>query len=304
MIRMTYLKQLSSWILFMIVFNVSCSPSESEDKELDELIVGFVPSEESKRMIRNLQPVTDFLEQELEIPVTLYRGSDYTAIIEGMRGKKVDVGIFGPFSYVLASRRAGAEPLVVPSRRSGEPATYHSLLITHVNSGIESLEQLKSEVGRYSLSFSDPVSTSGHLVPRGQLQSIGMVPEEHFREIMFSGSHPATILALAAEKVDVAGCSYTVLHKMLERDMIDGNQVRVLWQSPPMPVDLVTVREGLSADMKEKLLDIYVRLADEVPASAEYFYREWDDSTLVFRPAHDSLYREIRRLSGQVTETF
>ncbi|MEM6843717.1 MAG: phosphate/phosphite/phosphonate ABC transporter substrate-binding protein [Bacteroidota bacterium] len=291
-------------LYLLLIALAACANPEANESDPQELVVGFVPSEESARMVKNLQPITDFLAQELAMPVTVYQGSDYTAIIEGMRGEKVDVGIFGSFSYVLASQQAGAEPLVVPSKRTGEPATYRSLLITHTNSGIDNLEQLKSQPGTFSLSFSDPVSTSGHLVPRGQLQSLGMVPEGHFRDIMFSGSHPATILALATGKVDVAGCSYTVFGKMLERGMIKANQVRILWQSEPLPVDLVTVREGLSDSLKTQLLDIYLRLSDEVPGTAQYFYQEWDDSTLVFLPAHDSLYREIRRLSGQVTDTF
>jgi len=290
--------------LFIIVLCAACSGQQGEGESLDELVVGFVPSEEAERMVDNLQPVTNYLEQELGIPVKIYRGNDYTAIIEGMRGEKVDVGIFGPFSYVLADAEAGAQALVVPSKRSGTPATYQSLLITHANSGIERLEELAAHQQQYTLSFSDPASTSGHLVPRGQLQSMGLKPETHFREILFSGNHPATILAVANEKVDVAGCSYTVFRKMIERGMLQADQVKILWKSRPLPVDLVTVRSGLSDSLKTRLLDIYTRLADEVPASANYFYEEWNDSSLVFLPVHDTLYNEIRRLSASLEDSY
>lgn len=278
----------------------SCSSKSNSSEALNELIIGFVPSEESTRMIKNMKPVTDFLGKELGMPVKIYRGSDYTAIIEGMRGEKVDVGVFGPFSYVLASNNAGAEALVVPSSRDGVPAHYNSLIITHVNSGIQSMDDLKESSGRYSLSFSDPASTSGHLVPRGHLHIEGIIPEDHFTDILFSGSHTATILSLVNGKVDVAGCSNNVFGKMIERGMLDPEEVLILWKSDPMPVDLVTVRSGLSEEFKEKLRGIYLKVADEEPASAGYFYEEWNDSTLVFLPAYDSLYAEIRRLSDLV----
>ncbi|MEM6830333.1 MAG: phosphate/phosphite/phosphonate ABC transporter substrate-binding protein [Bacteroidota bacterium] len=269
-------------------------------EQIEELVIGFVPSEEAERMVKNMEPVTGFLESELAIPVKIFQGSDYTAIIEGMRGEKVDIGVFGPFSYVLASNKAGAEPLVVPCSKSGVPAHYQSLIITHVGTGLTTMNELMDTSGAYSLSFSDPASTSGHLVPRGHLRRLDIVPEDHFTDILFSGSHTATILSLANQKVDVAGCSYNVFKKMIEREMLDTSQVRILWKSAPMPVDLVTVRKGLPEKVKQQLREIYVRVADEEPASAGYFYEEWNDSTLVFQPAHDSLYSEIRRLSQLV----
>lgn len=287
-------------ILIASIILIGCN-SKTTDSDPKELVIGFVPSEEAARMIRNMKPVTGFLEKELGIPIKTYRGSDYTAIIEGMKGEKVDIGIFGPFSYVLASDNAGAEPLVVPCDRNSKiPASYSSILITHKNSPIRTLEDLKSEKKKYSLSFSDPASTSGHLVPRGYLHSIEINPEDHFTEILFSGSHTATILSLVNEKVDLAGCSLNVFNKMIEREMIKTENVNIIWKSNPMPVDLVTVRSGLSQKLKNKLQDIYLRVAYEEPASAGYFYEEWNDSTLVFLAANDSLYSEIRSLSELV----
>ena len=287
--------------LIVITFLFACQKNDSSSGQPDQLVIGFVPSEEAARMIKNMKPVTDYIEQESGIPVKIYRGSDYTAIIEGMRGEKVDVGIFGPFSYVLASNNAGAEPLVVPSSREGIPANYQSLIITHKDTGIATLEDLRANPKTYSLSFSDPASTSGHLVPRGHLISEEIVPEDYFLDILFSGSHTATILSVSNKKVDVAGCSHNVFQKMIERGMLNPEDVRILWKSNPMPVDLVTVRSGLSQDLKDRLRDIYLRVADEEPASAGYFYEEWNDSSLVFLPAYDTLYAEIRRLSRLVT---
>ena len=291
-------------LLFTVVIWLSCTQNKKGAVDPPgQVVIGVIPSEEAERMVKNMEPAIEFLRQELNIPVKMYRASDYTAIVEGMRGEKVDIGVFGPFSYVLASGKAGAEPLVVPGKKTGEPATYNSLLITHRDSELESIADLKHTSQKYTLSFSDPASTSGHLVPRGQLHLMGIDPEEHFKEILFSGNHTATILALANNKVDVAGCSYTVFRKMIERGMLKEDEVKILWKSKPLPVDLVTVRKGLSEGFKTRLRDIYLRLAEEVPASANYFYEEWNDSTLVFLPAHDSLYAEIRRLSKYIYET-
>lgn len=265
------------------------------------LTIGFVPSEEAERMVKNLEPVTTYLSKDLGMPVNIFKGSDYTAIIEAMRGDKLDIGIFGPFSYVLASSKAGAQALVAPGSRDGRYATYNSLIVAHRSTGLEDLESLMNAPSKYSLSFSDPASTSGHLVPRGHMLSMGLKPEEHFTDIVFSGSHTATLLAIATHKIDVAGCSYTVYNKMIKRGMLDTSQVRILWKSYDLPVDLVTVRGNLSETFKEKLRDSYKRMADEAPETAGYFYEEWNDSTLVYLPTQDSIYGDVRKLSEYVT---
>lgn len=289
-------------VLLIIVVCFSCSKTQKKNILPEELVIGFVPSEEAERMVKNLEPVTNYLSKMLEIPVKVYKGNDYTAIIEAMRGEKLDIAVFGPFSYVLASQKVGAIPLVVPADKNGKVATYNSLIVANKKTGLKTIEDLKNSPNSYSLSFSDPASTSGHLVPRGHLISLGIKPEAHFKDILFSGSHTATILSLATGKIDVAGCSYTVFNKMIERGMLKEEDVVVLWKSEDLPVDLVTIRRGFSDTFKTKVQNAYTKMADEAPETAGYFYEEWNDSTLVYIPAKDKMYNEIRRLSNFVNQ--
>ncbi|GAB1857654.1 putative selenate ABC transporter substrate-binding protein [Flavobacteriaceae bacterium MHTCC 0001] len=285
------------FILLLIICCFSCNTKADKIVEPDKLVIGFVPSEEAERMVTNLEPVTNYLSKKINIPVKLYKGNDYTAIIEAMRAEKLDIALFGPFSYVLASKRANAEPLVVPASREGKPATYNSLIIAHKKTGITNIQQLIDTPDRFSLSFSDPASTSGHLLPRGHLISLGIKPEIHFKNILFSGSHPSTILALATEKVDIAGCSFTVFNKMIERGMLKKEDITILWKSQDLPVDLVTIRSSIPSELKTTIKDAYVNMANEAPETAGYFYEKWKDSTLTYIPAKDKMYSEIRRFA-------
>lgn len=268
----------------------------------DGIIIGFVPSEEAERMAKNLSSVTDYLSRKLDTRVTLFKGNDYTAVIEAMRAEKLDIAVFGPFSYILASERVGAEPLVVPADKEGHPATYNSFIVANKKTGLTNLEDLMDASGQYTLSFSDPASTSGHLVPKGHMMSLGIRPQSHFTEIIFSGSHTATIFALASGKIDVADCSKTVFNQMIERGMLNADEVEILWKSLDLPVDLVTIRKGFSEEIKEKIKDAYVKMAQEAPETAGYFYEEWNDSTLVYIPAFDEMYSEIHRLAEYVNK--
>lgn len=287
-------------ILFFLFCLVACKQETGYQKSPEKLIIGFVPSEEAARMVKSLTPVTKYLSKKLNTPVTLFKGSDYTTIIEAMRGEKLDIAVFGPFSYVLASKKVGAQPLVIPADKEGKLATYNSLIIANKKAGLKNLDELVAGEQKFTMSFSDPASTSGHLVPRGHLISLGLKPETHFKNTLFSGSHTATILALASGKVDVAGCSFTVFNKMIKRGMLDINDVVVLWKSSDLPVDLVTIRKGISNEFKAKIKNAYVQMAYEAPETASYFYEEWNDSSLIYIPANDSMYSEIHRLAAYV----
>ncbi|GAB6274597.1 MAG: hypothetical protein STSR0004_14600 [Peptococcaceae bacterium] len=80
-----------------------------------------------------------------------YVATDYTGVIEAMRAKKIDVAFFGPFSYVLAADRASAECFAVGVRSNGK-STYHSIIITHKDSGVKTLKVTDF----YRLAFSAP----------------------------------------------------------------------------------------------------------------------------------------------------
>jgi phosphonate transport system substrate-binding protein len=60
--------------------------------------------------------------------VELFVASDYSGAIEAMRAGKLDIALFGPFSYVLAAEKANAEVFAV-EKVSGA-TTYKSIIVT------------------------------------------------------------------------------------------------------------------------------------------------------------------------------
>ena len=91
-----------------------------------------------------------------------------------MRADKIDVAFFGPFSYVLAAEPVEAEAIITGGTDAGDVATYHSCIVTRPDSGITCIEDLLANASEITFSFVDPASTSGNLIPRGYLLSIGV----------------------------------------------------------------------------------------------------------------------------------
>lgn len=145
----------------LLLFTVVMSGCTAAEEERQVLRWGLIPADDAAEMLRQYQVVVDYLEDELDIEIEIQVTNDYTAAIEAMRNKHIDMAWFGPFSYVLAVEQAGAEAIVNGYRRDTKKATYKSIIITRAGSGIKTLDDLKNR----SFAFVDPASTSGYLIP-------------------------------------------------------------------------------------------------------------------------------------------
>src|SRR6185295_3571313 len=106
---------------------------------------------------------------------------------------KVDIAFFGGFTYVQASKRFAAQPLVQRERDQA----FHSKFITQADSPINGLGDLAGK----SFAFGDVNSTSGHLMPEYFMREAGVEPRV-ISGAIYTGGHDATALAVANGKVD------------------------------------------------------------------------------------------------------
>lgn len=229
----------------------------------ESLNYSIVPGEGTERVIKTAQPIADDLSEFLGIKVEVFIPTDYTSVIEAMRTKKVDIAEFGPFSYIIAHERSGAEAFAVPAE-SPETAFYYSQIIVPADSSAKTLDDLKGK----KFLFVDPASTSGNLFPHYMLAKHFNLssPEEVdqlFSAVSFSGSHDASILAIAHGDADGAGVASNILSMMIKNGQVKESDVRILAQSDPIPIDPTTYRNDLPEDLKAKIKEFFLNYQNE-----------------------------------------
>ena len=163
--------------------------------------VGFVPCEDAQQVMQNAQPIVEILRKRLGMEVQPFVATDYTGVVEALRVNKLDIAFLTPASYVLAKNEANIR-VVLKSERKGVPY-YYAAIITRADSGIKSLDDLR---GR-SFAFGDSLSTTGNVIPRQMFKAHGIDPVRDFTQVLYSGGHDATVLAVFNGKVD-AGATY------------------------------------------------------------------------------------------------
>jgi len=227
--------------------------------EITSLTMGLIPADDAEEMLRNYEHVRDYLSQELGIPVEVQVTSDYTAAIEAMRSKHIDIAWFGPFSYIIASDVAEAEAIVNGVRRSDGQSGYHSVIITRADSGIERLDDLKGK----TFAFVDPASTSGNLVPRKMLIENGIDPDNDFSTAYYAGTHNSVGYAVANGNVDAGGTSDNSYNRMVSEGQVDPDTVKIIYESETIPGSPIAIRGDLPEELKENVKNALINMDEQ-----------------------------------------
>ncbi|MDK7584248.1 phosphonate ABC transporter substrate-binding protein [Alcaligenes faecalis subsp. phenolicus] len=248
----------------------------------DTLTIGLIPAEDSQAMIESSKQVIEQLERESGMKVEPFVATDYNGIIEALRAKKLDVAYLGPFSYVLASSVADVEAFAVAVTKKTGKSAYKSLIVVRADSGIDNVDQLKDR----TFAFVDPSSTSGHLFPKAGLENDGYKPEELFSRVVFSGSHDASLLAVANKKVDAAAVADRIYASAISKGQLAQDDLKVVWSSSDIPESPMVWRKDLDPSVKEKVAKALANIKD-VP---------WGDQGMLngFQATDDAAYNVVR----------
>lgn len=237
---------------------IACGDSPKAAKTLR---VGFVPAEDAQQVMQNAQPLAEILRRELGMEIQPFVATDYTGVVEALRVNKLDVAFLAPASYVLAKNEANIK-VVLKSERKGIPF-YYAAIIVRADSGIKSLEDLRGK----TFAFGDSLSTTGHVFPRKMFKERGIDPVRDFKQILYSGGHDATVLAVLNGKVD-AGATYanspdsedTAWMRYL-KDPKDVKKIRAIAFSEPIPADNLVISGALDERIAKKVVDIFLGLS-------------------------------------------
>ena len=223
--------------------------------------LGFIPTEGAADSAKRAEPIAKKLEQVLGVKVEIFTASDYAGIITAMANKHIDFAYFGPKSYTEAAEKSGAEAVLMEVK-DGKPG-YNGIIITRKDSGITTMEQAKGK----TFAFTDPNSTSGFLVPNVIFaRDMKVDPEKYFKEVRFSGSHGASILAVKNGSIEVAATNNIDLDRMIEKGSVSMSDFNVIKTSDLIPGAPMAVRKDLPASLKAAFAGALIQLNNDPEA--------------------------------------
>lgn len=256
-----------------------------------EVTFGLLSTENASEITRRWGPILAQLEKDLGVKVKPVTATDYRGTIEALKFKKAEIGHLGPKAYVEASTNnyANVEPVAQLQLANGSLG-YRSCLIVHADSDLFSPEDMAGK----TFAFNDPNSTSGYLVPSAFfMMELGVDPKKHFSKVTFSGSHEASILAVAAKKVEIASTNLPDLQQLTRENKVPRGALRVIWVSKLIPNDPIVVRKDLPASFKSAVQESLTTMRARNPEA----FKEIGAWLGNFVAADDSKYQVIRDLN-------
>ncbi len=251
MITITGQKWIS--IVFAALIMLPFCVTATENPET--LKVALLPDEDAATIIKKHQAFKAYLERTLHKNVELVVTTDYSSMVEAMRHGRIDLGYFGPLSYVMAKSKSDIEAFAAKSRQ-GRPS-YQALLIVNAEKGITRYADIKGQ----DIAYGDPASTSSHLIPKSMLLSAGLQAGDDYRE-HFLGAHDAVAMAVQRGHAVMGGLSKPIFAALVERGLIDGDKVTVFAESKPFPQYPWVMRSNLDASLKAQIKHAFYTLKE------------------------------------------
>ncbi|WP_159652277.1 phosphonate ABC transporter substrate-binding protein [Vibrio atypicus] len=282
--------------------------SVSAKEEMESLNFGIISTESQQNLKTVWDPFLKDMSDKLGVEVKAYFAPDYAGIIQGMRFDKVDVAWFGNKSAMEAIDRAGGEIFAQTVDAQGNPG-YWSLLITHKDSPINSVEDMIAQRSKLAFGNGDPNSTSGFLVPSYYVLAKNNIQPSEFKRTLNS-SHEVNLFAVSNQQVDVATNNTESMRRFERTNPEKFANIKVIWQSPLIPSDPIVWRKNLPDTVKNELYSFFMDYGTSGNAKELAILKELDWAP--FKPSSDlqllpirqlALYKQLNSLSIQTSLT-
>jgi phosphonate transport system substrate-binding protein len=275
----------------------------AQAQEIDEFRIGILGGENAQDRMNSYSCLQEYTEEALGVPTRLFAPADYNGVIQGLLGGSIDMAWLGASAYsaTYLEDPEAVEPVLVKVNLDGTIG-YHSIGFARADSGIESLDAMEGKV----FGFGDPNSTSGYLIPSIEIpqegEQITMEPGDYFGDVVFTGGHEQTIVAVFNGDIDGGvtwadgqgawedGYNSGALRKAVDAGLIDMNELVQIWQSNVIPEGPIVLRKALPEDVKATMTELMDGLHERDQDCA---YAVAAGETLGFQPVGHDTYTSI-----------
>ena len=282
-----------SLAMVCILGSAGCSTSNKDtaNKWPEKIVLAQMPNENNPNADSQHEKFAAALSEYLGIEVGSVEGTDYTAGIEGMASKNVDVMLVSPMSYFQAKERANAELLV----STPTAADYKTAFITKADrDDINSLKDLKGK----TFAFVDQASSSGYLYQKAklikelQLDTDKLEANDYFfSTVAFSGGHPTSLTGVTMGDYDAAAVAKAIITQMVKAGQLKESDIKVIGETDVIPNPCYVVRGDLPQDLKDKIKEFFMTYDDE-----SYFEAVHENKDIRFVEVTDETYTPAKEM--------
>lgn len=252
----------------------ACGESGDAGGALKEFRIGVLGGENEADRLARYDGFRALMQEKLGLPTKIFQASDYSGVMQAWSARQIEMAMLSPSAYagIWLDTGGNIEPMVVTKEIDGSLG-YVAVIYVRADSPYRTIDDLQGK----AFAYADPNSASGYLVPRSELRAAGKDPESFFARTGFAGGHEQGIVAVLQGQYDAGvtwasgvgdvtqGYSRGTFRAMVEKNMLNMGDLRIVWTSRLIPNGPACIRKDLPAAFKQKVKEILLALPAEHP---------------------------------------
>ena len=226
--------------------------NEANIKDPDVLFFTYTPLEDPAVYVDMFKPFLDHISKVTGKEVRYFTTQSYAAQIEAMRSGRLHIAGISTGPTCFAVNLAGYVPFSIMGTEEGNYG-YRLQVIVPADSDIKTISDLK---GR-TVAHTEESSNSGNQAPRALFPGEGIVPGEDY-EVVYSGGHDSSILGVFNKDYEAAAIASSVLDRMVDREVVNMDEMRVIYNSAYFPTTSFGYAHNISDDLKAKIKEAFL----------------------------------------------
>jgi len=235
--------------------------------------------------------LVQYLSAKLNMPCELVIPQSYEQFVEDIANGRAELGLFGGYTFMVASERTKLVPLVMRDI----DRHFTTVFLASARHRDQTLESFQGQ----RLAFGPRLSTSGHLMARDFLQQKGIVPEQFFKEVRYSNGHDDTARLVRDGEVDLGAANGVTIKRMFASGELKESEAVRVFESPPYADYVWAMRESTPAALRAAVRAAFLSLTQMDEADARVLA---DQDAEVFLPVTKEEFRKVeeavRKLRG------
>lgn len=264
---------LGSVAMFAILFGTA--PARAD---VQEIKFGSVAMDIPAEMHRRLKPLTKYLTDALQTPVSLQLSPDMPSAIKEVSSATVDLSYLTPVAYIKAKSKGNVQ--LVAKTVTHNQGSFQLMIVVRADSPIKTVNDLAGK----TFAFGDVAA----ILQRAVVVGAGM-PIEKLGEYKFIGHYDNIARGVKNGDFDAGILKDTTAFKW-EKDGL-----RIIHSSAPLPPYNIVASSKMDPAMVEKVRTAFLKLDIKNP-DHEAVIHALDSSYDGFAPTMDQEYDVVRQL--------
>lgn len=252
-------KLLAGLMILFIMGIAGCAhrvPKEKTERN-KKVKICFLPTYSLPLMTQRFIPLVNYLSETTGYKIEYISSLNYRTYLTTLEGTQVDIGFQNPLFYIILAKTKGAYPLVKAIDASGN-SMYRGVIITHMNSGIDTVASLKGK----KVMAASKKSVGGYFAQASLCIQNGIDPEKDLTVIL-AKSQDEVISKVYQKKIDAGFIREDVLQAV--KDKIDLKKMKIIASTEYFPNWCFAAFSHTEKDVAEKIKQALLRLNKNNP---------------------------------------